>query len=86
MSYSEFVNWCLYRDQCGTLNVGLRVDRAVARHIAAYLNSISKNRKFKPDEFSPYDQHHSDVDVSDVNQVFNVLKGVANGVSRDTDT
>lgn len=85
MSYAEFVNWCQYRHQYGSLHVGMRVDRAIARHIAAYLNSISKSTKFKPDEFSPYDQAASRTNVDDVDQVFNVLKGIANGVPRNTD-
>lgn len=63
----------------------MRVDRAIARNITAYLNSIS-SKKFKPDEFSPYDQHNSATNVDDPNAVFEVLKGLSNGVTRNTNT
>lgn len=86
MTYSEFVRWCKFREQYGPLHVGMRVDRAIARHIAAYLNSVSRNQKFKAEEFSPYDQQRQSVDLNDPQAVFAVLKGLSkDGITRDTD-
>jgi hypothetical protein len=86
MTYSEFLSWCEYRSKYGTLHIGMRIDRAIARHICVYLNSLSRNRRFKPEEFSPYDQHKSSTDVDDPEAVFDLLKGLSNGVTRDTNT
>jgi len=85
MTYSEFLAWCEYRAKYGTLHTGMRVDRAVARAITAYFNSIS-SKKFKPEDFSPYDQGNSKTNVDDPNAVFEVLKGLSNGVTRNTNT
>ena len=68
--------------------MGMRIDRAVARHIAAYLNTLSK-RTFRAEDFSPYDQPaaRAPVDVNDLNAVWQVLKGVSDGSSvRDIDS
>lgn len=85
MSYAEFLDWCRYRQQYGSLNIGMRVDRAVARHIAVHLNTKSQGRKFKADEFSPYDNRRSKVDINDPEAVFTVLKGLSNGKTGNTD-
>lgn len=85
MSYDEFVAWCKYRSLQGGLNIGLRVDRAVSRALAVYFNAMSKGKKLKPHDFSPYDQE-SPVDVDDVDQVFNTLKSIAHGKSRHADS
>ena len=88
LSYAEFVDWCRYRDQFGSMHMGMRIDRAVARHIAAYLNTLSK-RTFRAEDFSPYDQPaaRAPVDVNDLNAVWQVLKGVSDGSNvRDIDS
>jgi hypothetical protein len=58
--------------------MGMRVDRAVSRALAAYFNSMSKGTKLKPTDFSPYDEQKA-VNVEDPQEVFNVLKGLAHG-------
>lgn len=83
MSYEEFLRWTVYRNQFGSLNLGMRVDRAVARALTVWVNSISKGKKYKLQDFSPYDQAKNTVDLSDAQSVFKALKGVSNGVSRD---
>jgi hypothetical protein len=84
VSYDEFIRWCQFREKYGSLHVGMRVDRAIARGLALYVNSLS-SRKVKPQDFSPYDQARSSVDVDDPEAMYALLKGVANGNTRDTD-
>lgn len=79
VSYSEFVNWCEYRRRQGGLNVGLRIDRAIARALAAHFNSMSKTQKFKISDFSPFDADQEKVNVDDPQAMFTVLKGLAHG-------
>jgi len=58
--------------------MGMRIDRAVSRALATHFNSISKVTKFKPTDFSPYDEAQA-VNVNDPQQMFTVLKGLSNG-------
>lgn len=56
----------------------MRIDRAVSRALAVYFNAMSKGSKLKPMDFSPYDEKPA-IDVNDPEQMFNALKGLANG-------
>jgi hypothetical protein len=79
MTYDEFLRWCEFRNTQGSLHVGMRIDRAVSRALANYFSAMTRGKRFKPTDFSPYDQQSSKVDIDDPDAVFNVLKGVTNG-------
>lgn len=86
VSYAEFLEWCKFRSMYGSLHIGMRVDRAVSRAMAAHFNTMSKGKKFKPLEFSPFDVAKEKVDVDDPEAMFNALKDIASGQSRNTDS
>lgn len=56
----------------------MRIDRAVARGIANYLSSISKNQKFTVQDFSPFDREASKVDIDDPESMLAALTGLSN--------
>jgi hypothetical protein len=60
MSYSEFLDWCKYREYWGPMHFGMRVDKAVARFIYYWIGSKTKERSFSIDSFSPYDKMAKD--------------------------
>ena len=79
MSYSEFVAWCEYRNRQGSLHIGMRIDRAVARAMASYFSAMSKTKRYKVDDFSPFDAQNNRLDMSDPAAVFSALKGMTDG-------
>lgn len=55
LTLPEFFSWCRYISKYGTLHMGMRVDRAVARALANYFGAHSNNKKYTLNDFSPYD-------------------------------
>lgn len=86
ITHAEFISWCQYRAKWGPLNVGLRVDRAVAQAMRLYFNANTKGTKYRFPDFSPYDEAARKVDVQSPESVFAFLKGMSNGKPRNTDT
>lgn len=56
MSYAEFLRWCQYRAKRGSLNVGRRVEQALAMLMAIYANSHSKNGGFTLYDFAVHEE------------------------------
>lgn len=54
MDADEFLSWCRYRNRFGSFNLGMRIDRAVARALANYFSANSKQR-YSIADFSPFD-------------------------------
>lgn len=74
MSYSEFLDWCKYREHWGSLNIGMRIDRAVARFIYYRFGKSSLAIK----NFSPYDKLADDRKVLESPEdFFQKLQGIA---------
>lgn len=56
ISYPEFLTWCAFRRKRGTLNPGLRIDRAAALLASLYVNAHSKDGKHTLYDFTPYEE------------------------------
>lgn len=55
LSWGEYLSWCAYRAKYGSLHIGMRVDRAVARALANYMSGNSR-QQFSVVDFSPFDK------------------------------
>lgn len=55
MTYGEFLSWCQFRAQYGSLNLGMRVDRAVARGLVVAVKMMTKKSSVTETDFSPFD-------------------------------
>lgn len=54
ISHREFLCWAQYRAKRGSLNIGMRVERASALLAALYANSKSKNGGYGISDFAPH--------------------------------
>ena len=54
LSYNEFCQWLRYRNKRGSLNGGMRSERAAAEICKLYANANSKTPKFRIHDFAPY--------------------------------
>lgn len=82
MTYAEFLSWCHYRARYGSLNVGMKVDRAVARAMALAVRMVSKNSKLVEVDFSPFDlaakkEQEANKEPARIEDAFNLLSGLA---------
>jgi hypothetical protein len=78
ISYAEFVDWCRYRAKWGSLNLGMRVDRAVAHAMRLYFNAHSKTANLKHPDLSPFDEAaRRGVDVDSPDEMFALLSSLA---------
>lgn len=68
MSYSEFLDWCKYREYWGPLHLGMRIDKAVARFLVHRFSS--PKQRFKLHDFSPFDKMARDRKVLDSPDAF----------------
>lgn len=55
MSYAEFKAWIAYRIKRGSLNVGRRIECAIATLDAMYANVHSKNGGYDRYDFAPHE-------------------------------
>ncbi len=80
MDYAEFVSWCRYREKYGSLHLGMRFDRGIAR-IAAFLGNLwIRKSRFKEVDFSPYDKAIKDSQTPEPNSIeaaFGLLRGIS---------
>lgn len=53
MSYVEFCQWCRYRRQFGSMNVGMRVEHGAAMNASLFASANSK-RSYKIFDFAPH--------------------------------
>lgn len=57
MSWPEFLAWAQYREKRGSLNTGMRVETAIARLCALYVNmhrSASTDPPYHIEDFAPH--------------------------------
>lgn len=80
ISYSEFLAWCGYRNKYGSLHLGMRLDRSVARSTAFFGNMMSGKKSLKMQDFSPNDQEQET--LGSIEDVFGLLSG-KHGVTKN---
>ncbi|WP_394243892.1 hypothetical protein [Halopseudomonas laoshanensis] len=68
--------WYRYRAKRGTLNLGMRIDRAASRILCTYFNSLAKRDVFELADFSPFDEKLKPEEGS-IEQAFAILSAVA---------
>lgn len=56
LTYGEFATWMKYRQRHGSLNVGMRIERATAMLAALYANSKSKHGGYTIYDFMAHAQ------------------------------
>lgn len=56
LSYDEFLSWVAYRRKRGSLNIGMRVERAAALLATLFANVNSKEGGYKIYDFMPHDE------------------------------
>ena len=73
MSYREYLDWIRYRNKWGSLHLGMRVDRAIARPASVFARMYSKSGQVSFYDFSPHDKPKP----ASPQELFSYLKGVA---------
>lgn len=60
------------------MNVGMRVDRAIARMMATQYNTRARRKVFEMEDFSPFDfKPEPEAEEGSIEQAFGMLKAVA---------
>lgn len=73
VSFHEFRSWVAYQNSRGSLNQGMRIDRAVGRAAAFFGNSMSKGKRLTAVDFSPYDAEPEDDGDCSIQEAFAFL-------------
>lgn len=55
LTYGEFVTWMKYRQQRGSLNVGMRIERGSALLATLYANANAKDGGYRIYDFMPHE-------------------------------
>lgn len=63
LSYVEFLDWVAYRRKRGTLNAGMRVERAGAL-LATMQANINRKKDSQPVSFFRFAPHHDEPQLS----------------------
>lgn len=77
MTWPEFLDWVKYQNVRGSLNQGMRIDRAVGRAAAFFGNGMSKGKRLSYVDFSPYDAPVENDEECSIQEAFALLTAVA---------
>lgn len=77
MSYSEYLSWCAYVSENGSLNAGRRIEQTLALIASHWANAMLKKNNgqpFKLDDFMLFGGEPDKEGTAE--DVFNLLKGL----------